>query len=107
MDRTAKNPNLLRDAEGGLWAIDHDACLFVERILSGRRPFSFTLPLTHFLAAKEEAPHEQVPAADHGLVGGDLDALVEELPESWMAEMPVPRKELARRLTDIYLPIAD
>jgi hypothetical protein len=100
MDRTARNPNLLRGADGGLWAIDHDACLFLERILSGRRPFSFSLPRTHFLAAREAPPGMDVPAADAGLIGGDPDALVDEVPESWMAEIPATRGELARGLAD-------
>lgn len=98
MDRTSGNPNLLRGSDGTLWAIDHDACLFVERVLARRRPFSFALPANHFLFPEPVPAADAGPDADPGFAEADLRALVDELPESWMAEVPTTRRALARGL---------
>ena len=50
VDRSASNLNLLRDSTCALWAIDHGACLFLERISAGKHTTSFELPQNHFLA---------------------------------------------------------
>ena len=56
VDRTRRNPNLLGDAAGAVWAIDHGACLFLDRIVAGRTPYAFGLPTNHFLAGSLHSP---------------------------------------------------
>ena len=54
VDRTAKNPNLLRSPQG-LFAIDFGSCLFLNRIAARRTSFPFALPPNHFLAGTPRA----------------------------------------------------
>ncbi len=100
VDRTQANPNLLSDPAGRTWAIDHGACLFLERIVADRKPFSFELPPNHFLAGR------RLDGRDPPLDAGGLlerkfgETLSAGIPEAWLSDVPIPRAELARRLTD-------
>lgn len=92
VDRTAKNPNLLRDAQQRLWAIDFDACLFFDRAVSGRIPDRFPLPRGHLLADVEERPP---------LVRLDPEACrawLSEAPADWLATTGRSPENLARGL---------
>ena len=88
VDRTARNPNLLL-ADGRLWAIDYDACLYLSRALGPPRPPSRGLPAGHLLAGREPAP--ALPALD-------LAALVAGAPEAWVLAAGTDRGGLAAAL---------
>jgi hypothetical protein len=92
VDRTAKNPNLLRDAQRRLWAIDFDACLFFDRAVSGRIPDSFPLPRGHVLADVETRP--AVPRLDPEA----CRAWLTEAPADWPATAGRSPEELASAL---------
>lgn len=74
VDRTAKNPNLLL-ADGRLWAIDFDACLYLSRALGAPRPAVRTLPEGHLLADRAAAVPPEI----------DIAALVAAAPDEWVA----------------------
>ncbi|MGE0044218.1 MAG: HipA family kinase [Hyphomonadaceae bacterium] len=93
VDRTVKNPNLLRDADHKAWAIDFDGCFFVHRLIAREAAPPSALPANHLLAG---AGLDQSPARI-----GDVDALIAHLdaaPDAWFADMPIARSELTRRL---------
>lgn len=78
IDRLASNTNLIL-AEGRLWAIDYDACLYLTRALRPMRAPDPTLPLGHILrAAWPEPRRAPLPALD-------FDALIGGAPASWIA----------------------
>jgi hypothetical protein len=95
VDRTTRNPNILADAAGGLWAIDHGACLFLDRILAGRRPFSFEFPANHFLAGRPHRNPRDIVGQLDRLDTEALSALADAVPESWLAGILLPRREIA------------
>jgi HipA-like kinase len=78
VDRTAQNPNLLRDATGNYWAIDFGACLFLDRFARYRQLITFELPSNHFLAGRR-LQLLQVEDADV-----PLQEIVSEVPDSWL-----------------------
>ncbi len=88
VDRTAKNPNLLM-AEGRLWAIDYDACLYLSRALGPPRPPATALPAGHLLAGR--APAGPLPQLDAA-------ALVAAAPAAWIAATGIDRAGLAAAL---------
>ena len=55
VDRTAANPNIMRDAAGVHWAIDFGACLLIERLARGALEPRRDLPANHFLASRDVA----------------------------------------------------
>ena len=88
VDRTARNPNLLI-ADGRLWAIDYDACLYLSRALGPPRAPVLTLPAGHLLAGREvSAPRAPLDAV----------ALVAAAPEAWVAAAGTNREGLAAAL---------
>ncbi|WP_439499073.1 HipA family kinase [Bosea sp. (in: a-proteobacteria)] len=92
VDRTAKNPNLLRNAQRRLRAIDFDACLFFDRAVSGRIPESFPLPRGHLLSDLEKRPP---------LIRLDPEACrawLTEAPAEWLATTGRSPAELASAL---------
>ena len=78
VDRTAQNPNLLRDATGDYWAIDFGACLFLDRFARYRQLITFQLPSNHFLAGRRlqllQIEDANVP----------LQAIVSDMPDAWL-----------------------
>lgn len=100
MDRGERNPNVLADATGEVWAIDFGACLFLERILrraaGGTAPYSFALAKDHF-ARVIKAPPPLSPAvvAQRLPNAAVIGAWLEELPEEWFAEVAPSRAALA------------
>jgi HipA-like kinase len=95
VDRTVRNPNLMRDQAGTLWAIDFGACLFLDRFARNGAGISFTLPAGHFLAGRRVAPLSIDISADQ------LNAIVAALPDSWIAQMPQPRAPLFQQLAGV------
>ncbi|MBI1185735.1 MAG: hypothetical protein GC206_00070 [Alphaproteobacteria bacterium] len=76
VDRTRKNPNLLRDAEGAAWAIDFNGCLFLNRLVAGRTERPETLPPTHLRAADPPPPVRLLPART-------VARMLEGAPDAW------------------------
>ncbi len=98
VDRTAKNPNLLRSPQG-TFAIDHGSCLFVNRIALGRGPFPFALPANHFLAGTSRATESaDLGSADVAVAIGAAPSLIEACPAEWLATLPFGQSEFERRL---------
>ena len=98
MDRTASNPNILRDRAGTLWAIDFGACLLIDRLARGALEPRLDLPANHFLANSDT----HIGAARRAALVIDVEqirAAIERLPEAWLADLEIERQELARRFT--------
>ncbi len=89
MDRTARNPNLIA-ADGRLWAIDYNACLYLSRALAATRPPARDLPAGHLLAGRLAVP---APMPDLGLA-----ALVAAAPDAWIEAAGCERGTLAAAL---------
>jgi hypothetical protein len=89
VDRTAANPNLLV-ADGRLWAIDYDACLYLSRALGPPRPPVRTLPANHLLTGR--TPAGPLPAID-------LAALAAAAPADWIAAAGTDAAGLIAALT--------
>jgi hypothetical protein len=101
VDRTAKNPNILR-SPAGVFAIDHGSCLFLNRAIGRRRPFPFALPQNHFLAGM---PHpalsgERSAAATTAIAA--VPDLVAACPETWLGDLGFGREELTVRLVGYF-----
>jgi hypothetical protein len=86
VDRTARNPNLLR-WHGRLWLIDHGAALYLQHagldpLLHARRPFPAIAEhvLLPFAGSVAEADARLAPRLSEALVG----AIVGTIPEEWV-----------------------
>jgi hypothetical protein len=95
VDRTVRNPNLMRDQTGTLWAIDFGACLFLDRFARSGASIRFALPQGHFLAGHRVTPLVVDINAEQ------LDEIVAALPDSWTAQMPQPRALLLQQLAGV------
>ena len=93
VDRTAKNPNLLV-AQGRLWAIDYDACLYLSRALAGRAASS-VLPAGHILSGREPAGARQL---------FELEALTAAAPAEWIAATGTDRAGVTEALERYFQP---
>jgi hypothetical protein len=102
VDRTAANPNILRDPAGVPWAIDFGACMLIERLLRGALEPRLDLPANHILAGR--TPFSISPQA----IAAALDtprleaALADLLPDVWLAEFGLSARELSGRLRDYF-----
>jgi hypothetical protein len=98
VDRTAKNPNLLRSPEG-IFAIDFGSCLFLNRIATRRTSFPFALPQNHFLAGTPRAASSpNLGTADITAAIKAVPNLIQACPAEWIATLPFGRQELEWRL---------
>jgi hypothetical protein len=98
VDRTAKNPNLLRSPQG-IFAIDFGSCLFLNRIATRRASFSFALPQNHFLAGMPRATASpNLGTADITVAIAAVPHLIQACPAEWLASLPFKREEFERRL---------
>jgi hypothetical protein len=86
VDRTARNPNLLR-WHGRMWLIDHGAALYLQHagldpVAHARRPFPQIADhvLLPFAASVAEADARLAPRLDEALVA----AIVGAVPEEWV-----------------------
>jgi hypothetical protein len=95
VDRTTKNPNLLRDAEDRAWAIDFGACLFLERYRRQGTNMGFALSPNHFLAGR--APGGLAVDRIRPRIAGMLS----DLPRPWIAAMQLDRVSLLRLLGEL------
>lgn len=95
VDRTAENPNILRDRSGAYWAIDFGASLFLTRFASHGSLMKFELPTNHLLAGRQvthrrlENPH------------GRLQEIVCDLPDAWVDTVSVGRQALLETLRNL------
>ena len=87
VDRTRRNPNLLRRPDGTVAAIDYGACLFLSRALAGRAG-PFEPRLDHLLASSH-------PVAVPPL---DWRAILADLPDGWIAAAGADRPALLAAL---------
>ncbi|WP_299133845.1 HipA family kinase [uncultured Amaricoccus sp.] len=91
VDRMPPNPNLIL-ADGRLWSIDYDACLYLSRALGPARPAEIALPVGHFLRARWPEPRRApVPPLD-------FDMLVGAVPGAWIAAAGNDRARIAEAL---------
>jgi hypothetical protein len=100
VDRTLKNPNLLRDREGEYWAIDFGACLFLDRFARFGSRMKFELPTDYLAAGRRVEPltfeNAHVP----------LREVISDIPDSWTDSVPGGRQALLEtlsRLIDAYV----
>jgi hypothetical protein len=96
VDRTEKNRNLLRGADGAIYAIDFGGCLFFQRIIARRTPYRFGLPGNHLLAGRAEGSTGEREAVDPDRVADSVDGL----PEEWLDGTGMTPAELKSRLRD-------
>lgn len=98
VDRTAKNPNLLRSPQG-LFAIDFGSCLFLNRIAARRTSFPVALPQNHFLAGlPRAAASPDLGTADIAAAIQAVPHLIHGCPAEWLATLPFEGSELEWRL---------
>ncbi len=96
VDRTAANPNIMRDAAGVHWAIDFGACLLFDRLARGALEPRPDLPSNHFLAGEGRiaSARSVVEVIDKT----DLQAIIQALPGAWLEDLGLPRSALRQRL---------
>ena len=97
VDRTAANPNVVRDRSGAHWAIDFGACLLIDRLARGVVDPRLGLPSNHFLSGSARPMHS-IRALAAAIEEEHLAATVSELPEAWLEELALPREKLLSRL---------
>ena len=98
VDRTAANPNILRDATGTHWGIDFGACLLFDRLARGALEPRRDLPANHFLAGEgrfANAASSVLEAIDKT----DLQAIIADLPDAWLDDLGLAHAVLQHRLT--------
>lgn len=98
VDRTAVNPNIMRDAAGVYWAVDFGACLLIERLARGAIEPRLDLPSNHFLAGTAGLA-SCVRAAAAAIDAQHLRTIVEALPDAWLDDLGLTRSALQERLT--------
>lgn len=97
VDRTAANPNVMRDAAGVHWAIDFGACLLLERLARGATEPRRDLPSNHFLAGES-----RISFSAHAVAGAidptHLQPIIAALPDAWLDDLGLARAPLLSRL---------
>lgn len=99
VDRTAANPNIVRDAAGEHWAIDFGACLLIDRLARGAIEPRSELPSNHFLA-RHPAQSRCLRQAAMRSLGSDLEAIIDALPNAWLSDLTLSCQTLLQRLRD-------
>lgn len=97
VDRTAANPNIIRDAAGVHWAIDFGACLLFDRLARGANAPSLDIPPNHFLAGAEGLSY-RVREAAQSIDGPFLGEIIQALPEAWLEDLGLARSALHHRM---------
>jgi hypothetical protein len=97
VDRTAANPNVMRDAAGLHWAIDFGACLLLERLARGATEPRRDLPSNHFLAGESRISFSARAVAD-AIDPTYLQAIIAALPDAWLDDLGLARAPLLLRL---------
>lgn len=98
VDRTAANPNILRDAAGVHWAIDFGACLLFDRLARGALEPRRDLPANHFLAGAT-GPSCPVREIATSIDEQFLATVIQALPEAWLEDLGLARSALHHRTT--------
>ncbi len=96
VDRTAANPNIMRDAAGVYWAIDFGACLLIERLARGAFQPRLDLPPKHFLGGRSVADDARSSAAQ--IDAAFLEPVIGAIPRDWLADVGLSGEELLQRL---------
>lgn len=97
VDRGSANPNLLAGPDQ-VWAIDFGSCLFLNRILAGRKTFGFRLPAGHFLARSAVATAPCIDPAAPSPAEAMLPDLLRNCPDAWLQGLPLDREGLGLQL---------
>lgn len=97
VDRTAANPNIMRDATGAYWAIDFGACLLFDRLARGANATSLDIPPNHFLAGATGLSYS-VREAAQSIDGPFLATIIQSLPEAWLEDLGLARSALQHRM---------
>jgi hypothetical protein len=98
VDRTAANPNIMRDAAGVHWAIDFGACLLFDRLARGANALRTELPPNHFLVGATGLSYpvrEIAKSVDEQF----LATAIQALPEAWLEDLGLARSALHHRTT--------
>lgn len=98
VDRTAANPNIMRDAAGAHWAIDFGACLLIERLARGATEPRRDLPPNHFLAGDTGLACVVRDVAET-IDTACLQSIIAALPDAWLDDLGLARSALQQRLT--------
>jgi hypothetical protein len=98
VDRTAANPNIMRDAAGVHWAIDFGACLLLERLARGACEPRRDLPPNHFLAREKRISYSAREGAK-AIDSAHLQTIVAAIPGAWLEDLGLARSALWQRLT--------
>lgn len=98
VDRTAANPNIMRDVTGAHWAIDFGACLLIERLARGAGAPRIDLPSNHFLAGKTGLSRS-VRGIAEAIDPARLHTIVAALPDAWLDDLGLAHAALQQRLT--------
>jgi hypothetical protein len=101
LDRTRLSANILEDADGRVWLIDHGSCRFLQRMAAGDARFE--LAPNHFLRGMDvRAALAGVREDCEDYDDTTLAALTSDLPAAWLAGTGVTDEDLvpllARRL---------
>lgn len=98
VDRTAANPNIMRDATGAHWAIDFGACLLFDRLARGALELRTELPPNHFLVGATGLSYpvrEIAKSVDEQF----LATAIQALPGAWLEDLGLARSALYHRTT--------
>ena len=93
-DRTTLSSNLLVEAPGNYWLIDHGSCLFLRRPAA---PPTFELPTNHVLHGRALAPLLAMAPAPP-LAGLPLASLLADVPSRWLEEQRLSSESLLAAL---------
>lgn len=99
VDRTAANPNIMRDAAGMHWAIDFGACLLLERLARGAPEPRRDLSPGHSLAGRTVALEDRLREAAGRMDSTLVDAVIGRVPVVWLDDLGVTSLMLRERLT--------
>ena len=99
VDRTAANPNIMRDAAGVHWAIDFGACLLIERLARGVREPQRDLPSNHFLADESRTSSSAREVAQ-AIETTHLQTNIAALPDVWLDDLGLSRSALQDRMSE-------
>ena len=99
VDRTAANPNIMRDATGAHWAIDFGACLLFDRLARGANAPSLDIPPNHFLAGATGLSYSySVREVAQSIDGPFIAMIIQALPEAWLEDLGLARSALHYRM---------
>lgn len=87
-DRTAQSMNILIDASGMRWLIDHGSCQFLD---SHRRENTDQLPTNHFFFGHTLQDTTWLAK----FIEFDFQSVLQEIPDTWLAEIHTTASDIA------------